>query len=100
MKFGSIVSYTFFTNIIFMGFWFLMAVSMKMTAFWVVALCSLVEVYWLFRVVACCLCHQDSDYLNAVRSYVGSQCKGLGSCSEEMSKDSLIIVHTYYVLCM
>jgi hypothetical protein len=35
----------------------LTAASMKMAVFWVVALCSLVEVYRRFR-SACCLLHQ------------------------------------------
>jgi hypothetical protein len=33
---------------------------MKMAVFWVVALCSLVEVYWHFR-GCCCLHHQGDD---------------------------------------
>jgi hypothetical protein len=33
----------------------------KMAVFWVVALCSLVEVYGHFR-GACCLHHQDDDH--------------------------------------
>jgi hypothetical protein len=38
----------------------LKAGSMKMTVFWVVAPCSLVEVYQRFR-GACCLNHQSDD---------------------------------------
>jgi hypothetical protein len=40
------------------GFEFLMAVSTKMAVFWVVALCSLVEIYQRFR-GPCCLHHQS-----------------------------------------
>jgi hypothetical protein len=39
------------------GFLVITAAVMKMAAFWVVALCSLVEVYRSVR-VACCLHHQ------------------------------------------
>jgi hypothetical protein len=35
---------------------------MKMAIFWVVVLCSLVEVYWCF-IGACCLHYQDDDAL-------------------------------------
>jgi hypothetical protein len=38
-----------------------MVMSMKMAVFWVVALCSLVEVYHRFR-GPCCLHHQDDEY--------------------------------------
>jgi hypothetical protein len=41
----------------FVGFEVLTAVSMKMAVFWVVAPCSLVEVYQRFR-SPCCLHHQ------------------------------------------
>jgi hypothetical protein len=46
------------------GFEVLTAVSMKMTVFWVVAPCSLVEVYQRFR-GPCCLHHPDDllDYM-------------------------------------
>jgi hypothetical protein len=42
------------------GFEVLMAASMKMAVFWVVAPCSLVEVNRRFR-DACCLHHQGDD---------------------------------------
>jgi hypothetical protein len=43
------------------GFEVLTAVSMKMAVFWVVAPCSLVEVYQRFR-GPCCLHHQGDEY--------------------------------------
>jgi hypothetical protein len=42
----------------------LTAASMKMTVFWVVASCSLVDVYWHFR-GACCL-HYQGDWRQQV----------------------------------
>jgi hypothetical protein len=42
------------------GFEVLTAVSMKMAVFWVVAPCSLVEFYQLFR-GPCCLHHQGDE---------------------------------------
>jgi hypothetical protein len=45
------------------GFEVLTAVSMKMAIFWVVAPCSLVEVYKLFR-GPCCLHHQGDRHLH------------------------------------
>jgi hypothetical protein len=45
------------------GFDVLTAVSTKMAVFWVVAPCSLVEVYQRFR-GPCCLRHSE-EYLNA-----------------------------------
>jgi hypothetical protein len=42
------------------GFEVVTAASMKMIVFWVVAPCSLVEVYQLFR-GACCLHHQGNE---------------------------------------
>jgi hypothetical protein len=42
------------------GFEALTAVSTKMAVFWVVAPCSLVEVYQRFR-GACCLHHRSDD---------------------------------------
>jgi hypothetical protein len=42
------------------GFEVLTAVSMKMDVFWVVAPCSLVDVYQRFR-GPCCLHHQDDS---------------------------------------
>jgi hypothetical protein len=42
------------------GFEVLMAVSTKMAVFWVVAPCSLVEVYQRFR-GPCCLHHQGDE---------------------------------------
>jgi hypothetical protein len=44
----------------FVRFEFLTVTSMKMAVFWVVAPCSLVEVYRRFR-GACCLHHQDNE---------------------------------------
>jgi hypothetical protein len=41
----------------------LTAASMKMAVFWVVAPCSLVEIYRRFR-SACCLHHQGGSYCN------------------------------------
>jgi hypothetical protein len=53
----------------FVGFEFLTAVSTKMAVFWVVAPCSLVEVYQRFR-GACCLHHQgDQGTLKTTRRY-------------------------------
>jgi hypothetical protein len=43
------------------GFEVLTAVSMKFAVFWVVAPCSLVEVYQRFR-GPCCLHHQGDEY--------------------------------------
>jgi hypothetical protein len=43
------------------GFEVLTAVSTKMAVFWVVAPCSLVEVYQRFR-GPCCLHHQGDDH--------------------------------------
>jgi hypothetical protein len=45
-----------------LGFEVLTAVSTKMAVFWVVAPCSLVEVYQRFR-GNCCLHHQGDDLL-------------------------------------
>jgi hypothetical protein len=42
---------------------------MKMAVFWVVAPCSLVEVYQRFRGV-CCLHHQGDEYLNANNTFM------------------------------
>jgi hypothetical protein len=47
---------------ILVRFQVLMAVSMEMAVFWVVALCSLVEVYQHFR-GACCHQHQGDEDL-------------------------------------
>jgi hypothetical protein len=47
------------------GFEVLTAASMKMAVFWVVAPCSLVEVYQRFR-GTCCLHHQDVTTQNTV----------------------------------
>jgi hypothetical protein len=44
-------------NLVYVGFEVLTAVSVKMAVFWVVAPCSLVEVYQRFR-GPCCLHHQ------------------------------------------
>jgi hypothetical protein len=44
----------------FVGFEVLTAASMKMVVFWVVMLCSLVEVYQCFR-GTCYLHHQGND---------------------------------------
>jgi hypothetical protein len=49
------------------GFEVLTAVSTKMAVFWVVAPCSLVEVYHRFR-GPCCLHHQD-DKCQTTRRY-------------------------------
>jgi hypothetical protein len=43
------------------GFEVLTAVSMKMTVFWVVAQCSLVEVYQRFRDPCCLHYHRPDD---------------------------------------
>jgi hypothetical protein len=42
------------------GFGVLMVANMKMAIFWVVTVCSLVEVYQCFR-GTCCLHHQADD---------------------------------------
>jgi hypothetical protein len=47
-------------KIIFLGFEVLTAVSTKMAVFWVVAPCSLVEIYQRFR-GPCCLHNQGPD---------------------------------------
>jgi hypothetical protein len=47
-------------NILFIGFEVLMTVRMKMAVFWVVTLCSLVEIYQHFR-GTCWLHHQGPD---------------------------------------
>jgi hypothetical protein len=46
----------------FLGFEVLTAVGTKMAIFWVVAACSLVEVYQRFR-GPCCLHHQGERYI-------------------------------------
>jgi hypothetical protein len=54
----------------------LTAVSMKMNVFWVVAPCSLVEVYRRFR-GACCLHHQGDrpgGWALLPRSYIWQRC--------------------------
>jgi hypothetical protein len=50
------LKYSFLKN--YVGYEVLAAVSTKMAVFWVVAPCSLVEVYQRFRRI-CCLHHQD-----------------------------------------
>jgi hypothetical protein len=47
----------------YLGFEVLTAVSTKMAVFWVVAPCSLVDVYQCFR-GPCCLNHQDKTLVN------------------------------------
>jgi hypothetical protein len=42
---------------------------MSMAVFWVVALCSLVEVYWCFR-GACCIYHEDEEAASTFESSV------------------------------
>jgi hypothetical protein len=49
-----------YNNSVGVGFEVLMVVSTKMAVFWVVAPCSLVEVYQRFR-GPCCLHHQGTD---------------------------------------
>jgi hypothetical protein len=55
------------SNKFIVGFEVLTAVSMKMAVFWVVAPCSLVEVYQRFR-GACCLHRQGDEGLIALNS--------------------------------
>jgi hypothetical protein len=45
------------------GFEVLMAASMKMAVFWIVALCSLVEVYQRFRGTYCLHHHPDTEII-------------------------------------
>jgi hypothetical protein len=54
-------------NILKDGIEVLMVVSMKMAVFWVVAPCSLVEVYKRFR-GPCCLHHQGALLMEAART--------------------------------
>jgi hypothetical protein len=49
MKISTLAIFRLSTSMQIVGFEVLMAVSMKMAVFWVVALCSLVEVYQHFR---------------------------------------------------
>jgi hypothetical protein len=49
----------------YVGFEVLMVASMKMTVFWVVVQCSLVEVYQHFR-GTCCLHHQGINLMMEV----------------------------------
>jgi hypothetical protein len=51
----------------YVGFEVVTAVYMKMTVFWVVAPCSLVEVYQRFR-GPCCLHHQGAILMEAART--------------------------------
>jgi hypothetical protein len=48
------------TNVKYVRFEVLMVATMQMAVFWVVAPCSLVEVYQCFR-GACCLHHQGNE---------------------------------------
>jgi hypothetical protein len=57
-------------------FYFLMAVSLKMVAFWNIAPCSLVEVDWRFRSAYCCY-HQGDELLlsnSSVKFYETACC--------------------------
>jgi hypothetical protein len=61
------------TNLCLVGFEVLMALSTKMTVFWVVALFRLVEVYQRFR-GPCCLHHQDNRPVRTSETLVNFYC--------------------------
>jgi hypothetical protein len=72
------------------GFEVLTAVSMKKDVFWVVALCSLVEVYQRFR-GSCCLHHQGNS---------GHSCKNIRLGLTSLKKQAVFVgvtpdYHTY-----
>jgi hypothetical protein len=60
MKFEGLMVVNMLIMVIWVGFEVLTVVSTKMDVFWVVPLCSLVEVYQHFR-GPCCLHHHGPD---------------------------------------
>jgi hypothetical protein len=75
-------------------------VVMKMAVFWVVAPCSLVEVYQRFR-GTCCLHHQGDEVLTCILSVKHScvlECAVLGSAKVASWKNNLLStldIHTH-----
>jgi hypothetical protein len=65
------------------GFDVLTAASMKMAVFWVVALCSLVEIYRRFG-GTCCLHHQIALMMEAASTYETSVNSSLHDLSSGM----------------
>jgi hypothetical protein len=77
------------------GFEVLTAVSMKMAVFWVVMLCSLVEVYQRFR-RTCCLHHQGDEsettrHYNPEDSHL-HELSCLQQCKEHAAKSLIVLM--------